>query len=438
MSTPAALSVPDGLADGAFTGHNPHPPVEKERRVPRGVLFWEPVIRERSAKSASRIRGWRLDVGGQVRITARVFSVARPFLSRHPSLKAFVIRSRGAADLMRHSVASAVPRVIRAAPQSVFVTLTADCNQRCVGCRYGRDFMPGSELPLPVVRSLLDDCKQVGIFDVRLYGGEPLLHRDLPDIVDYSVRLGLRTWMTTNGVLLRQKVDRLYEAGLRHISVGLYGTGHDYDTYVQRKGLFARLEESLAYTRDRYGFDVKLDFAWLLMRPTCSPEAIQAAWSMAERYSMPLAVNLIHYSLPYFTEGPNRELQFRPEDRPRIEAAVAQLLALKKSRPDLLLQSDVSLRSIPDWLLKGPGMAVPCDRYRLIWVGADGTVQMCYVTFQLGNLHEKRLKNMLFTAEHQDFARKGFKLDCPNCHCAYTTRVETHLPSLLRYAGQSH
>lgn len=370
-------------------------------------------------------------------IRARLITQVRPVLARHPSVKAAAIRARGTADLVRHTIARAVPQVIRAAPQSVYVTLTADCNQRCVGCRYGRDFMAGSQLPLTIVQTLLEDCKQAGIFDVRLYGGEPLLHRDLPAIVGHSVDLGLRTWITTNGVLLRQKIDRLYEAGLRYVSVGLYGTGDAYDTYVQRKGFFARLEEGLAYARARYGSDLKLDFGWLLMRPTCSPEAIQAAWSLAERYAMPISVNLIHYSLPYFTEGPNRELQFRADDRPRIEAAVAQLLSLKRSRPDLLLQSDVALRSIPDWLLKGPQMAVPCDRYRLIWVGADGTVQMCYVTFKLGNLHDTRLRDMLFTAQHHDFARKGFNLDCPNCHCSYGTRVETHLPSLLRYRRPS-
>ena len=134
-----------------------------------------------------------------------------------------------------------------------------------------------------------------------------------------------------------------------------------------------------------------------------------------------------------FTEGPDRELQFTPDDKDTIETAVAELMKLKEERPALLPQSWASLRSIPDWLIKGPDMA-SCDRYRLIWVGADGTVQMCYVTFKLGNLHENRLKDMLFTPEHHDAARNGFKLNCPNCHCGYPTRIQSHLPSLLRYS----
>jgi cyclic pyranopterin phosphate synthase len=93
----------------------------------------------------------------------------------------------------------------------------------------------------------------------------------------------------------------------------------------------------------------------------------------------------------------------------------------------------MNLRSIPDWLLKGPDMRVPCDARNLLWVGADGTVQMCYVTFHLGNLHERRLPEMLFGDAHKRAARDAFALNCPNCHCERDTRVQKHLPSRRLY-----
>jgi cyclic pyranopterin phosphate synthase len=170
------------------------------------------------------------------------------------------------------------------------------------------------------------------------------------------------------------------------------------------------------------------------MRPTCNLQSVRETLQFAERYAAPLGVSLIHYSLPYFTEGPGRELQFRPDDRPAIEEVVSELMRAKQLRPELIQQSMMALRSIPDWLLKGPNMKVPCDRYRLLWIGADGTVQLCYVTFKLGNLHEKRLSEMLFTAEHRQASRDAFALNCPNCHCSYFSRVERNLESRLRYS----
>lgn len=100
---------------------------------------------------------------------------------------------------------------------------------------------------------------------------------------------------------------------------------------------------------------------------------------------MRFEIDLIHYSLPYFSEGNDRELQFRPEDEPSIREIVDELIVLKQRHPDVFNQSLRSIKSIPDWLLKGPAMRVPCDAYEMIWVGADGTVQLCYVTSKLGN-----------------------------------------------------
>ena len=155
--------------------------------------------------------------------------------------------------------------------------------------------MPGTQIPFAIARDLLDDCKSFGINSVRLYGGEPLLHKDLARIVEHSVGLGLHTWLTTNGILLKEKVDDLYDAGLRTICVGFYGTGEEYNSYVQRPDQYARMEGGVAYARERYGMNMSLRLGWVLMRPTCNLEAVREMWRFAETYSAPVGVSLIHY-----------------------------------------------------------------------------------------------------------------------------------------------
>lgn len=371
-----------------------------------------------------------------MRLRAQLRETALPLLRRHPVLKRRLIAADKYLDAARQSVAAVFPQAIRPQPRHLTVAITAYCNLRCVGCRYGRDFMPGAQLPLPIMRDLLDDAKEAGMELVRIYGGEPLLHPDLPQMVEHSVKRGLGTYVTTNAILLAEKIDDLYAAGLRDITIGFYGVGAPYDEYVQRKERFAKLEAGIAAVRERYGMQVSMRVNWLLMRPSCSVEAVHEAVRFADKYALPIRVELIHYSLPYFSEGPERRLQFRPADRPAIETVVAELIRLKQERPDLIDISLQALGSIPDWLVKGPDMRVPCDKYQLIWVGADGTVQLCYVTFRMGNLHEQRLSTMLFTAEHKQFARDAFQLNCPNCHCDYNARILKHAPSRRHYAGQ--
>ena len=89
------------------------------------------------------------------------------------------------------------------------------------------------------------------------------------------------------------------------------------------------------------------------------------------------------------------------------------------------------------------------SEYRLIWVGPDGTVQMCYVTFKLGNLHENRLSEMLFSPERKRAAKDASDLRLNRCLPRYiaagspqwTLRLTKHHPrcplSVRQIAGKA-
>ena len=228
-------------------------------------------------------------------------SALRTLAARNSNIKHLCNSVRTQCGLAHHTLAQVVPQVIQPRARKITIAVTAYCNLRCIGCRYGRDFMPGEQLPLPLVASLLEDAADAGIRTVRLYGGEPLLHRALPEMVRRAVSLGLSTYVTTNGLLLKQKIDALYEAGLRNITIGFYGTATDYDVYVQRDHRYHLLEESVAAVRDRYGSSVSMQLNYLLMRPSCTMQALHNAWNFAERYDLefttgsdPLLASLFH------------------------------------------------------------------------------------------------------------------------------------------------
>ncbi|MCU0649116.1 MAG: radical SAM protein [Gemmatimonadaceae bacterium] len=283
--------------------------------------------------------------------------------------------------------------------------------------------MPGHHLPLALARDLVDDAAAAGARDIRWYGGEPLLHADLPAMIAHTIQRGLSTYVTTNAVLLDRRIDELWDAGLRAISIGLYGIGERYDGYVQRRGQFARLEHSLKVVRERVGDQLTIRANWLLSRRSCDVAELDAAVEFARRYGMQLQIDIIHYSLPYFNEGPDRELQFRAEDRAAVERVRDALLDLAARDPSILATPVEGLRAIADWAIEGAAMRVPCDAGEMLWVGPDGTVQLCYVEFPLGNLHQGRLSELLFSPAHLDAARKAFRTECANCHCHYAART---------------
>jgi len=365
----------------------------------------------------------------QHRLRTSLIRIARS----HPLLESIARRMNGDYEMLRHSLARHLPAVIRPRNHKITMAVTAQCNARCLGCRYGRDFMSGHRLSKEMVDDVLEDAGRAGFQVVRFYGGEPLLHPDLASMVETCRRQGMRPYVTTNAVLLDRKIHDLHAAGLRDVTVGFYGVGEAYDRYVQQPGLFERVERGIATTREKYGTEVDMQLNWLLMRPTCSVEAFQKAREFAERYGLRMQIDLVHYSLPYFQEGPDRMLQFRPEDEAAVREVVDELIRVKTRHPGAINQTLEALRSIPDWLLKGPGMRVPCTAYEMVWIGADGSVQLYYVTFDLGNLHETRLRDLVRTRRRRRAARAAFALDCPNCHCGFSDRIMRHRPSRLGY-----
>lgn len=352
-----------------------------------------------------------------------------------PTVKRALKRAEDDVEMWRHELARRMPSLIKPRTRKMTVAITAQCNLRCVGCRYGRDFMPGHQLSLEMVEGLLEDGRAAGVETVRLYGGEPLLHKDLPAMVRKGVELGLRVYVTTNGVLLERKIDELHEAGLRDITIGYYGTGARYDAYVQRPERYAELQRGVRAVRDRYGDEISLQLNYLVMRPSRDLDALERAWEFALEHDMTFHTDLVHYSLPYFTEGLDHDIQLLPEHLPEVRAITERLLELKAEHPERIPESAMSLRSIPDWLEKGPEMDIPCDVYKMIWVGADGSVKLCYVTFDLGNLHENRLSEILYTDTHEKAAQDAFALNCPGCHCERDARIRKDRSSRAIYGA---
>ena len=365
-------------------------------------------------------------------IRTRLIRALRRYVTS-PAARRLLVEADAGVKLLRHTGAALVPTLIRPVPEKVTIAITAACNLRCIGCRYGRDFMPNAQLPTSIVGDLLTDVAAAGYPTVRLYGGEPLLHPDLPLFVQLALRAGIKPYVTTNGILLQRRMRELHDAGLRAVTIGFYGVADAYDAYVAKDGAFSRLEQSVAAVRDEYGMMIDLQINFLLTRHTCSIPVLRKAWAFAQRYRLSFQVDLIHYSLPYFTEGRDGALQFDGSDRRMLLDVSRELLRLKSLEPELLTEPKESIRSIPDWAVKGAGMDVPCDAYKLLWIGADGTVQLCYAAFPLGNLHEKRLRDIFGASEHRLACRDAFELNCPRCHCERSARIRAHLPSRIRY-----
>jgi GTP 3',8-cyclase len=143
------------------------------------------------------------------------------------------------------------------------VSVTDRCNIRCFYCmpEHGVQFVARDEiLDFEEIARIVGIAVRLGITKVRVTGGEPLVRRDLPVLIRrLSAIPGIRDLaLTTNGVLLPELAEPLYEAGLRRINVHLDTLDAGRFREISRRDDLGRVLEGLAAVK-RLGYRVKLN-----------------------------------------------------------------------------------------------------------------------------------------------------------------------------------
>jgi GTP 3',8-cyclase len=135
--------------------------------------------------------------------------------------------------------------------KSLRVSVTDKCNFRCRYCMpaEGLEWLPRDEvLSFEEITRLVRVLAAMGVSEVRLTGGEPLVRRDLPDLVRMLARVrGVDDLsLTTNGVLLDRLAQPLVDAGLRRINVSLDSLSHVRFAEITRRDALDRVLAGLA------------------------------------------------------------------------------------------------------------------------------------------------------------------------------------------------
>jgi len=134
--------------------------------------------------------------------------------------------------------------------RSLRVSVTDRCNLRCEYCMPEEDYawLPREDLlSFDEIARAVDAFASLGVDKVRLTGGEPLLRRNLPDLIRLLAadRRLKDLALTTNGVLLADQAGALRSAGLMRITVSLDTLRPDRFVALTRLTTHARVLEGI-------------------------------------------------------------------------------------------------------------------------------------------------------------------------------------------------
>jgi cyclic pyranopterin phosphate synthase len=139
------------------------------------------------------------------------------------------------------------------------ISVTDKCNLRCVYCMplEGMEWLRRDELlSFEEITRIVEAMAPLGLRRVRLTGGEPLVRRDLPELVArLSAIPGIDDLsLSTNAVLLEEHAEALRDAGLNRVNVSLDSLDPErVDRIARRPGSYERIMRGLE-AAERFGF----------------------------------------------------------------------------------------------------------------------------------------------------------------------------------------
>ncbi|HEX3001368.1 MAG TPA: GTP 3',8-cyclase MoaA [Methanoregula sp.] len=117
---------------------------------------------------------------------------------------------------------------------NIRISLTPRCNLKCIYCHREGEVRSEKELSKEEIAEILRVASKFGIRSVKFTGGEPLLRKDIIDIIR-SVPPGMESSMTTNGTLLARYARDLKDAGMKRVNVSIDSINPE--TYKKITGL---------------------------------------------------------------------------------------------------------------------------------------------------------------------------------------------------------
>jgi len=171
------------------------------------------------------------------------------------------------------------------------VSLTDRCNLRCTYCMpaEGLDWMPGDQVLTDdeLLRLMRIAVERLGVTDIRLTGGEPMLRPGLENLVARICALEPRPRlsMTTNGIGLAKRAKDLAAAGLARINVSLDTVDAETFAAITRRDRLSHVIAGLAAARDAGMSPVKINA--VLMRGVNEADAVALLkFCLAEGYHL--------------------------------------------------------------------------------------------------------------------------------------------------------
>lgn len=318
-------------------------------------------------------------------------------------------------------------------PEHVYFSLTNRCNLKCRMC--GIPHCPGGEdgeLTTEECKRIINQIADLGINHLIFSGGEPLLRKDIFELIAHAVSRKIKMVdMISNGLLMNEKTaQRLAAIGLNHVTISIDGL-EQVDDFIRGKGAFQKAVEAIDIIKKHaHGFPtVGINFTIM----DCNIDDILPMIETARNKKCNIIVlQPILSDNTDMSERKKNELWVSEKNIPKLEKIMKEVLNLKRVSTDLLIHVDEKiLEMMPAYFSGKPlGKNIKCyEGIVRIVITCGGDLWSCRGLY--GNLRKKSLKECWFSLQANKI-RQSVK-GCQN-HCLQSCILLPELSDIYKGA----
>ncbi len=267
-------------------------------------------------------------------------------------------------------------------PYTLVAELTYRCPLRCVYCSNPLDYASHQpEVDTVTWLRVFDEAEDLGVVQLNLSGGEPLVRDDLEVLVERARRLDLYTNLITSGIpLTRDRLERLRDLGLDNVQISIQDVTAAASDRIAGTRSFERKLQAAAWVKE-LGFPLTLNT--VLHRENLAQTA--AVIALAERLG---ADRLELANTQYLGWAlANREgLLPTREQLERARGVAADARRRLRGRMEVLFVT-------PDYFSDLPKACVDGWGRRFIVVSPDGLALPCHAAHTMPDLSFENVKD---------------------------------------------
>lgn len=334
-----------------------------------------------------------------------------------------------------------------ASPHILSLCVSDQCDFACKMCTY----RPGrlkEVMTLDDWKKLIDETLPSDV-EYSLFGGEPLLYKEIDELVSYMGRSNAKINIVTNGYFLEEHVDILMENNC-NIIISIDGLGHFHDAVRGREGSFAKIEKALARIMRTYP-DEKIEK--INVNSVLLPENAEHVGELIDYLYGIGVTNITFQHLQFFGEReqketdhiwrefcgkpfdtlltPRKKYDFTHKDINKIRKAIKEIQKCHIRYPDMSIYifPGLSIDEIVLYYSENHGKLMNKSLCMHPWSGAtisvDGSISLCLGAL-IGNYKQQNFWSAWYGQEAVKFREQvisNFFPVCTRCCNFYNTYI---------------